>query len=200
MGIYFGVNHAIDSAVDEKLNSALETMTDTSAEPALDETGAETPTQTPGETDSSTSADPSQPKREPETVTVYVPTAETDKPETSTKPETQTETERETKPQIEWVYDEQLTEEVAELMEEKDLTSTSYFSLQGDRIERALALLEGFPEFAAYNNESFFMQQYDQPTASDIVSTWNFRWGLLSCGVAVFRAPGNWIAAVEVIF
>lgn len=116
VGIYFGVNHAIDSAVDERLNSALEMMTDTPAEPALDETVAEAPTQTPGETDFSTPSGPSQPKREPETATVYITTAEPDKPETSTKPETQTETEAETKPQIELVYDEQLTKEVAELL------------------------------------------------------------------------------------
>lgn len=202
VGIYFGVNHAIDSAVDEKLNSALETMTDTSAEPALDETGAETPTQTPGETDSSTPADPSQPKREPETVTVYV-TAEPDKPETSTKPETQTETERETEPQVELVYDEQLTKEVADLLSEKYSTVHRYTPMTDDSVIELTEFFENqfnsSADFSFKNGSTsfFFAHQYDNPTAEDIVSDWS---SIIQTGdgIVVWRAAGNWIfAALE---
>ena len=194
VGIYFGVNHAIDSAVDEKLNSALETMTDTSAEPALDETGAETPTQTPGETDSSAPADPSQPKREPETVTVYV-TAEPDKPETSTKPETQTETERETEPQVELVYDEQLTKEVSELLGTrypKDWTDGIY--KDDGVLENALKTLIQNGVYSS-NSEYVFIKKTTTPSVQSIVKYWTYVHKHMAIELRVYKTSNDLIFA-----
>lgn len=141
-------------------------------------------------------------EKEPNTVIIYVVPSETKPKETDPV----TNWEPETIPEIELIYDKELSEEVARLAKEKygdkllykPTTNPKYFD---DRLDywgdQFYYLTEKMT--LSIDQEIIFAKQYKEPTAEAIVSDWKSGSILMSnyvrCqfNICVYRAPNNWI-------
>lgn len=198
VGIYFGVNRAIDNKVKDQIDAALESVY--SSEAALDE--SEIPTQTAGETDTAENTTVSQPTKEPETVLVYVAPTETNRSNTPDAPEPQPQPNPEEDPEIEFVYDAALTDDLVQLIEQR-YPRTTYLPASEDEAEKLferarkkLFRMSGSLSIPV-NYQDIFAAEYSQPSAEAIFADWT------CCALAVFysspydvrvyRSNSDWI-------
>lgn len=140
-------------------------------------------------------------EKEPNTVIIYVP-GETKPKETDLV----TNWEPETIPEIELIYDKELSEEVLSKLEEKysgkllyyPITDPKYFNDSLDSWgEQLYSLTEKMT--SSTDQGILFAKQYKEPTAEAIVSDWKSSSILMSdyvwyqLNICVYRAPNNWI-------
>lgn len=140
-------------------------------------------------------------EKEPNTVIIYAVPSETKPKETDPV----TNWEPETIPEIELIYDKELSEEVVRLIEEKygdkllykPTANPKYFNDRLDFWGEQLYYLTEKMTISA--DQILFAKQYMEPTAEAIVSDWKKRFGLMSnyiwgqLIICVYRAPNNWI-------
>ena len=141
-------------------------------------------------------------EKEPNTVIIYVVPSETKPKETDPV----TSWEPETIPEIELIYDKELSEEVLSKLEEKysgkllyyPITDPKYFNDSLDRWgEQLYSLTEKMT--SPTDQGILFAKQYKEPTAEAIVSDWKSGSILMSdyvwypLNICVYRAPNNWI-------
>lgn len=141
-------------------------------------------------------------EKEPNTVIIYVVPSETKPKETDTV----TNWEPETIPEIELIYDKELSEEVLSKLEEKyedkvmvdPITDPKYFNDSLDRWGKQLySLTEKMT--SPTDQGILFAKQYKEPTAEAIVSDWKSGsilmpdYALYQFNICVYRAPNNWI-------
>lgn len=141
-------------------------------------------------------------EKEPNTVIIYVVPSETKPKETDSV----TNWEPETIPEIELIYDKELSEKVLSKLEEKyedkvmvkPITDPKYFNDSLDRWgEQLYSLTEKMT--SSTDQGILFAKQYKEPTAEAIVSDWKSGsilmpdHALYQFNICVYRAPNNWI-------
>lgn len=141
-------------------------------------------------------------EKEPNTVIIYAVPSETKPKETDPV----TNWEPETIPEIELIYDKELSEEVARLIEEKygdkltyqPITNPKYFNDRLDYWGEQFYMQTGKMTHSV-DQGIIFAKQYKEPTADAIVSDWKSssiiasNYKSFQFNICVYRAPNNWI-------